>query len=57
MSTAEILLAITAVVFAILSQHYKGQRDDLAAWVVHNNPELFDETADESTGSSGNRRS
>lgn len=57
MSTPEILLAITAVVFAIMSQHYKGQRDDLAAWLVYNNPELFNETSDESTGGSGDSRS
>jgi len=56
MSTAELILSITAVLFAILSQHYKHQRDDLAALIVFLHPndfkELADEAfADESTGS------
>lgn len=61
MSTAEVLLAITAVVFAIVAQHYKHQRDDLAALLVFLHPDDFPEahreTSDESTGSSGDSRS
>jgi hypothetical protein len=46
-TTAEIILSITAVVFALLSQHYKAQRDDLAAFVIYLHPDDFKELADE----------
>ena len=44
---AIILLSVTAFVFAVLSQHYRGQRDDLAALLVHLHPDDFKEKADE----------
>lgn len=56
------LVGATALVFAILSQHYRGQRDDLAALIVFLHPDDFKEKADEafadeSTGSGGSSRS
>ena len=52
------LLGALALVFAILSQHYRAQRDDLAALIVYLHPNDFKEKADEafaneSTGSDG----
>lgn len=50
---AIILLSVTAFVFAVLAQHYKNQRDDIALWAVMNRPELFDEVVPDESTSSG----
>lgn len=50
---AIILLSVTTFVFAVLAQHYKNQRDDIALWAVMNRPELFDEVVPDESPSSG----
>lgn len=39
----EIILLGASAGLACIAQMYKTQRDDLAAWVVHNNPDLFED--------------
>lgn len=42
MNWLTILLIASVVAFGLLAQHYKMQRDDLAAWAVHTHPEDFE---------------
>ena len=51
MNWLDVLVLSSSLALGFLAQHYKGQRDDLAALVVTLNPELFSEHSDESPGS------
>lgn len=48
------LLAGLLLLLAGLSQRYRSQRDDLAAWIVYTHPEDFDDEATNESAGSGN---